>query len=225
MAMKGIDISSHQGDIDLSALSGVEFVIIKATEGTTYVNPYCDVKYTQAKGLRLHRGFYHFAGEGDALAEADYFIANCEGYFGDGIPVLDWEGNQDVAWVNRFVGRVHGIKGVWPWIYANPWRFNQGGVNPNCARWVADYPPVNRPSISYDPGQPPAADGLVACWQFASDGAVPGYAGNLDVSEFYGDASAWRAYTGGRAVIEEKPAPAGETVLENDRYVVTIREK
>ena len=36
--LRGIDISSHQGDIDLSPLA-IDFVIIKATEGTGYINP------------------------------------------------------------------------------------------------------------------------------------------------------------------------------------------
>ena len=39
MSMNGIDISRWQAGINLAAVP-CEFVVIKATEGTTYVNPY-----------------------------------------------------------------------------------------------------------------------------------------------------------------------------------------
>ena len=223
--LKGIDISSHQGNIDLYPLQGVDFVIVKATEGTSYVNPYCDSKYSQARDMGKCTGFYHFAGNGGAVEEAQFFIDNCWGYFGYSIPVLDWECDQSVEWVNAFVRHVHDQTGVWCWIYANPWRFNQGGVEPNCARWVASYPNVIRPGLDFDPGETPAADGLIAAWQYASDGYVIGYDGNLDISEFYGDRETWAAYCGGNAVIEPAPVPDGVSTLENSEYVVTIKKK
>ncbi|MDD6796037.1 MAG: GH25 family lysozyme, partial [Clostridiaceae bacterium] len=39
--MKFIDVSSHNGKIDFNAVrnSGIEAVIIKSTEGTTYQDP------------------------------------------------------------------------------------------------------------------------------------------------------------------------------------------
>lgn len=227
--LKGIDISSHQGNIDLYPLQGVDFVIVKATEGLNYVNPYCDTKYSQARGLGKCVGFYHFAGENNARAEAEYFCDNCCGYFGNGIPVLDWEGNQSVEWVNEFVRYVYERTGVWCWIYGNPWRFNQGGVEPNCARWVASYPNVIRPGLDFDPGQTPVVDGLVAAWQYASDGYVVGYDGNLDISEFYGDRNTWAAYTGGNVEITPAPNPdEGDSewaTLENAQYTIKILQK
>lgn len=223
--LKGIDISSHQGDIALSPL-GVDFVICKATEGTGYVNPWCDPKVQEAVGLGLEFGFYHFARNNDATDEADYFIANCEGYFGYGVPVLDWEDGQSVDWVNAFVRRVHDVKGVWPLVYANPWRFNQGGVEPNCGRWVASYPAhLVHPDLNADPGEVPATDGLVCMWQYASDGRLQGYGGDLDLNHFFGDTTAWAKYAGR---YYEKPEPEPEpsvSVLENDEFKVTIEEK
>ncbi len=202
-----IDISSWQGDIDLSALP-IDAVIIKATEAENYVNPYCDPKVQQAKSLGLPWGFYHFAQDGDPTAEADYFIDNCEGYFGEGIPVLDWEVNQSVDWVNTFVNRVHDRKGIWPVIYGNPWRFNQGGVEQNCGRWIASYPShLVYPDFNCDEGECPDTDGLVCAWQFASDGRLSGYDGNLDLNRFYGDKNAWLAYAGASNAPEPTPEP------------------
>ena len=200
--LRFIDISNHQGreGINLpSILPNVNAVICKATEGIGFVDAYCDRFIQQIKAADKPWGFYHFANLNDPLGEAEFFMEHCWNYFGEGIPVLDWEGVtkngkttwQTVDWVNRFVRHVHERTGIWPWIYANPWLFNQGGVEKNCGRWAAQYPNIVRPSINHDPGKPPSVDGLLCAWQFASDGVVGGYSGNLDVDIFYGNREAW----------------------------------
>lgn len=225
-----LDTSNWQGGYN-PTLTGADAVISKATEGTGFVDPYCDSIIQQAMAAGMPWGFYHFAGDGGAIEEAVHFINNCSNYFGSGIPVLDWEGNQGVDWVNRFVETVHEHTGVWPWIYANPWRFNQGGVNPNCARWVADYPDVASPTWSQAQGWDcPAADGNVVAWQFCSDGAVNGIAGNVDLDLFYGDKGQWKAYARGdngpaSDADAGKANPDGVDVLENGTYKVTIERK
>ncbi len=230
-----IDISSYQGGLDLAAVSSsIQGVIVKATEGTSYVNPYCDRHYRQAKSANLLRGFYHFAGSGDPLAEAAFFHGNVMGYLHDGIPVLDWEGGQSVEWVNGFVRRFHDLTGIWPWIYANPWRFNQGGVEPNCARWVASYPEVAHPTFAQAASwNCPDADGNVVAWQFCSDGRLSGYDSNLDCSVYYGDMESWLRYAGSNALAggiaggdggNGGPGASAET-LENENYKITIERK
>lgn len=226
--LRGIDISNWQARLDAdSVFPNVDFVICKATEGIAFVDGYCDswVQWCRRNGKPW--GFYHFANVNSPAMEATHFINNTSNYFGEGVPVLDWEGDQSVDWVNEFVKIVHDQTGIWPWIYANPWRFNQGGVEQNCMRWIASYPDVIRPGLDYDPGEVPETDGLVGCWQYASDGRVPGYAGNLDVNLFFGDEAAWAAYAG---LVHNEPEPSvpetgQESVLENDEFRVTIQEK
>lgn len=209
MALKFIDISNWQRGIDVMSVvrnGGLTAVIVKATEGTGYVDPCCDdfVSTLRANGVRF--GFYHFAGTGDAVAEADFFRRNTVGYEKAGIPVLDWEGNQDVAWVNRFVERYHALTGVWPWVYGNAWRFNQGTVNTDCGRWIAGYPANGITDINYglNNDMPYAVNnGLVCAWQFSSSVRIAGYGANLDGDVFYGDAAAWDKYAGG------SPSPGG----------------
>lgn len=219
--LKGIDISNWQAGIVPSKLP-IDFCICKATEGTGFVDVYCDGFVQDCISNGILWGFYHFAGNSEPVAEADYFIENTLNYFGHGIPVLDWETGQSVQWVNTFVNRVHERTGVWPWVYANPWLFNQGGVEPNCMRWIAWYPDVVRPTLDYDPGNVPETDGLVGCWQYASDGYVPGYDGYLDVNVFFGDIASWNAYVG---IDGEDAETSGTDVLENDKYKVTIERK
>ena len=225
-----LDTSNWQGGYN-PALTGADAVIVKATEGPNFVDLYCDLIIQQAIASGMPWGFYHFAGDGDAISEAAFFVENCRNYFGHGIPVLDWEGNQSVDWVNEFVAEVYSSTHVWPWIYANPWRFNQGGANPNCARWVASYPDVASPTWSQAQGWDcPAADGNVVAWQFCSDGAVNGIVGNVDLDLFYGTKEQWQAYaigdngsdSGGNVGAAN---PDGLAVLENGMYKVTIERK
>ena len=219
-----IDISSYQATLNLVAVSSsIQGVIVKATEGTNYVNPYCDKHYQQAKKCNLLRGFYHFAGTDKPEAEAEYFWNNCRNYFRDGIPILDWEGKQSVDWVNRFVRHLKDISGVWCWIYANPWRFNQGGVEKNCARWVASYPAVSHPTFAQAAQwNCPKADGNVVAWQFCSDGRLNGYNGNLDCSLYYGDKESWLKYAGVNGIGDACNSGDKPVTLSGGGYKVTI---
>lgn len=219
-----LDTSNWQGWYS-PALTGADAVIVKATEGIDFVDPYCDTIIQQAISAGMPWGFYHFAGRGDATSEAAFYLDNCRNYFGQGIPILDWEGNQDVDWVNAFVEYVHAQTGVWPWIYANPWRLDQGGVNTNCARWVASYPDVASPTWSQAQGWGcPVTDGTVVAWQFCSDGVVNGIAGDVDLDLFYGDKEQWMAYARGDNGPDNSGNDGG-AVLENDTYKVTIVRK
>lgn len=212
MVMQGYDVSNWQSGYSTDWLIRTsDFLIMKATEGLDFVDGYCDGWVQACRNAGHPWGFYHFARNNDPIAEADFFVDDTANYFGEGIPVLDWEDGQSVAWVNTFVERVHSRTGVWPWIYANPWRFKLGGVNENCGRWVASYP-GGVPS----PDACPAADGLpVCCWQYTS---TP-----LDKNYFYGGIEAWRAYaTGGKETEgDEDMTPEQIQMLENCNYMLT----
>ena len=81
MALHGIDISNYQRGLDLSKIK-TDFVIVKATEGTTLVMDTCDGFYQQAKSLGIPRGVYHFARPeyNSAEAEAEYFLKHTEAF-------------------------------------------------------------------------------------------------------------------------------------------------
>ena len=152
--MKILDVASHQHDANTGAWtapmrefwSQAEAVIIKATEGTGYVNPFCDTDYQQAKKDGKPRGFYHYAKGGDPRAEAEYFYNHTKGYTRDGIPALDWEsgGNAawgDTSWCRHFVDRYHELSGIWPMIYIQASAITQAAnCASDCALWVAYYP-------------------------------------------------------------------------------------
>lgn len=221
--LRGIDISNWQAGLKISNhLDQIGFCICKATEGVSFVDRYCDPWVQTLRAAGKPWGFYHFAGDGSPLQEAVFFLENTRNYFGEGVPVLDWEGSQDAEWVNAFVRHIHGETGVWPWIYANPWRFNHGGVEPNCMRWIASYPNVLHPPLDYDLPSIPETYGLVGAWQFCSDGQLEGYSGALDFNVFYGDEETWRRYASGDRISDVEPKT---TVFENDEMRVEVSVK
>ena len=64
MALNGIDISNWQSGINLAVVP-CDFVVIKATEGTGYVNPDYERAYRQAKTAGKCLGIYHYASGGN----------------------------------------------------------------------------------------------------------------------------------------------------------------
>lgn len=228
--MRFMDISDWQNGIDLEHVAAsLDAVAVKATENDYYVSECCDYWVQKLKKMGKPWGFYHFAGDKDARTEAAFFVSNCKNYFGEGIPILDWEGEQTIDWVNEFVARVHELTNVWCWVYGNPWRFDQGQLNQNCAVWIADYPDVAQPSFEdAENWLCPEANGNVVAWQFCSDGKLGGYGGNLDLDLFYGSKEQWAAYAKGdrKAVVSTQPAQSkNETVFENDEMKVTVEVK
>lgn len=209
--MQGIDISSWQAGIDLSKVP-CDFVIVKATQGVNYVSGVCDAQVQQAIGLGKPFGFYHYVGGSGAQAEADFFIDNCAGYFGKGIPCIDWESAQNAAWGNtgylrQLVQRVIDRTGVKPLIYASqgsfPWDVAQAL---DCGAWVAQYAD-DRPTGYQDA---PWNEGAYSCAirQYSSHGRLDGYSGFLDLDKAYMDAGAWAKYVGPASVPAPAPAPA-----------------
>jgi GH25 family lysozyme M1 (1,4-beta-N-acetylmuramidase) len=206
MPLNGIDIASHQAGLDLNNIA-FDFVIIKATQGIGYVNPYCDHWYQQAKALGKLIGFYHYASGNDAIGEADYFIENTLNYFHEAVPFLDWEsdqngnwGNNDAAWCKAFCDRVYERTGVHPMVYVQASAMSRlEGQIGDCGLWIAQYP--NYVPTGYQ--DEPWNEGAYSCAirQYSSVGRLDGWGGNLDLDKFYGDATAWMKYAN----------PAGDT--------------
>ena len=86
--MNGIDISRYQKGIDLSKVP-CEFVIVKATQGTSYVSPEFKKQIKQAASLGKFLGVYHYAGGGGAIPEAKHFLETVQDYIGKAILFLD----------------------------------------------------------------------------------------------------------------------------------------
>lgn len=71
--LNGIDVSNWQKGINLAAVPA-DFVICKATQGTTYVSPDCVRQVEQAAASGKLVGTYHYISGVGAVAEADFYL-------------------------------------------------------------------------------------------------------------------------------------------------------
>ena len=99
--VRGIDVSSYQGEIDWQTLSceNISFAFIKATEGSSFVDKRFAYNFEEAQKTHLAVGAYHFfsydsAGE----TQAQNFINTVKPYEGMLPPVIDLEfyGDKEV---------------------------------------------------------------------------------------------------------------------------------
>lgn len=224
MTFNGIDISNWQRGIDLSKVP-CDFVIAKATEGIGYVDKSCDGFIQQALKLGKKIGFYHFArptANNDPIREADYFYNNCKGYFGKGIPILDWEAENkhNVAYAKAWLDRVYQRSGVKPVIYMSESVVNaydwSSVANADYGLWVAKYRD-NNADYNYNmtnAGSRPRVKWwkFYCMWQWTSSGRLNGYNGNIDCNVFYGDRSTWDKYAGkSTGTVKPQANPARKT--------------
>ena len=227
MAMRGIDVggSANKGFTVYPVRNEIDFCIVKATEGRTFVNDYCDRLVQECIDYGLPWGFYHYARNNDPVVEADWFVDNCINYFGCGIPCLDWEEDQSVSWVNKFLQRVYDRTKVWCWVYGNAWRFDQGKVLVECDRWVARYPRKITDLKADLSACTNKVDGLMCAWQFSESIKLKGYSGTVDGDIFYGNERQWAAYARGDRDGSEVTKPPPTIVVEDDKYRVDITPK
>ncbi|WP_371484742.1 lysozyme [Kitasatospora sp. NBC_00315] len=187
---QGMDVSGFQGNVDWGAAisNGARFAYLKATEGTTYTNPYF---YGQSGGsfaAGVIRGAYHFAlpNTSGGAAQANWFVDHGGGWTPDGLtlpPALDIEYNPYgascyglsqsamVGWIREFSDTVHSRTGRYPMIYTTTawWSSctgNDSGFGATNPLWVARYASAV--------GALPAGWGFQTIWQYADSGSLPG---------------------------------------------------
>lgn len=215
MTMYSVDVYSGSSDSIIQD-SHAQAVIVKATQGTGYVNPKCNHQVELAKSLGKKLGYYHYAGGGDPVAEADYFIDNIKGYIGTGMLIIDWEGYQNSAfgnttWVRRFVDRVHDRTGVWCVIYVSESALAQVANCANdCGVWVAKYASMTWnswtvPNMAVSSG----AFKFITGWQYTG--------GDMDRSIWYLDEVAWDKCAKANVA---NPTPAPQPKVDQAKPVV-----
>ncbi|OEU85589.1 lysozyme [Streptomyces abyssalis] len=189
-SVHGVDVSSHQGNVPWSTLwnSGVKWAYVKATEGTSYTNPYFTQQYNGSYNIGMIRGAYHFAlpDNSSGAAQANYFADHGGGWSKDGktLPgVLDIEYNPYgstcygksqsamVSWIRDFTSTYKARTGRDAVIYTTTdwWTQctgNNGGFGSTNPLWIARY--------ASSPGTLPNGWGFHTFWQYTSTGPTVG---------------------------------------------------
>lgn len=196
----GPDVASYQHpsgatiDWTAAASGSCSFAFVKATEGTTYTNPYFAQDWSGLAAAGLIRGAYHYARPsstvGSAAAQAQYFATavGSLAHVGDLPPVLDLEQTGGlapadlVAWTQQYLTAVQSLTGRTPILYTYPnfWLNAMGSSTAfgGYPLWLASY--------SSTPPAPLPGWNAWTFWQYTSQGTVPGITGNVDISQFAG---------------------------------------
>lgn len=214
--MNIIDIASWQRGIDLGAVfaaNPLDGVVVKATEGTGYVNPFLDqwADYLVKNGKPL--GLYHFLSGQNATGEAAYFVQKARPYIGKAILCADYEApatDQGTGYLKDFLDAVTELTGVRPLVYCSL-SVVQGQnfraiADAGYRLWVAQYASTD---IVIGFQEHPWQQGSVAPFsgyvmhQYSGNGRLKGYDGAVDLNLWTGSYSAWLEMAKGGA---EPPA-------------------
>ena len=208
----GIDVSHHQGKINWQKLKDqgmidkvpVRFVMIKATEGASRIDPNFKENFFQARENGFTRGAYHFYSiYSSAEKQAEFFIKNVKLEKGDLPPVLDVEhkpknqtDEEFVVSIRKWLDIVENHYGVKPIIYTYykfKTRYLNDSVFDDYPYWIAHYY-VDK--VEYE--------GAWKFWQHTDAGRLPGIKGRVDFNIYNGSYYDLRKLTiGSRELIGE----------------------
>jgi GH25 family lysozyme M1 (1,4-beta-N-acetylmuramidase) len=212
--MNGIDISGHQQGIDLSVVP-CDFVIIKATQGVSFVSKDFKRQTEQALGLRKLVGLYHYANGAGVDGEADHFVETIKPYLGHAILCLDWEGEQnskfsDYHYCESLLEAIQVRTGRVPFLYMSKsvcrqYKWEKGRQYP---LWVAQYANYSATGYQDNPWTDKKGYGAWKApfiFQYSSCGRLKGYNKNLDLDIAYITPDQWKMYAGDNSDESIKP--------------------
>lgn len=201
--IRGVDVSYYQGEIDWQVLAGenITFAFIKATEGSSHIDPKFAENWEQAGKTELKRGAYHFFSfESSGKAQAEHFISVVPKTAGDLAPVIDIEFYGD-RFYNRpdvqktreelqsLLDTLEAHYGVKPVIYATESSYSA------YIRGSFDAYPLWIRNVYFSPNM--GMPGKWTFWQYDSEAKLQGYSGeeeHIDLNVFYGAEDEWENF-------------------------------
>lgn len=187
----GIDVSSHNGKINFERVSraGIDFIIIKASEGAAFRDSRFASNYDSAKDNGLAVGAYHFFRfDVDGTLQARNFVETIGDRDFDLPLVIDVEehGNPYVFLRSKVVRQLRDMVDE---LTALEYRVmiytNKDGYYKFIKDNFDDYPlwlcSLNRrPELDW------------TIWQYSHWGVVDGIQGDVDLNRFYGNLEQWK---------------------------------
>ncbi|WP_237755702.1 MULTISPECIES: GW dipeptide domain-containing protein [Lacticaseibacillus] len=189
-----VDVASYQSGMTQANYNklkelGVKAVIVKASEGSFYRNPYASSQLAQAQSAGLKVAAYHyvhFANQSDAISEAKYFADTLDSLgFSKNYPVVADVEDSDVtgnvsdnlnAFWDTLSARGYSNHVVYTGRY---YTYSDAIIKTvgNSKAWIAQYPYTPSANNLWNTGY--------GAWQFSSSAMIPGYSSRVDVSIDY----------------------------------------
>lgn len=192
--IEGFDISHHNGVVNWDRVArnkDLEFVFIKATQGSHFVDPQLDANTKGSLAAGLKRGFYHYLHASEnPLQQASFFVSKISPLLTSELPpVCDFEtllsmpAPEAIANVRSFLEEVAILTQRLPILYTSPGfllsvpspLLNQLSKFP---LWIAEY--------SVQAAHTPKQWRDWTFWQHTDKGGVGGVKGLVDMNYFNG---------------------------------------
>lgn len=214
MVLNAIDIADYQAGINPATVSA-DIIIIKATEGTSYTNPYWKTWADETLKAGKLLAFYHFTHGTNCNEEVNYFLNTLGAYANKAMLFLDFEASAvnvgGVPFAKQFLELVKNKTGKAPGIYMSLTVENQLNWSSICndyPLWVAQY---NTMSPQYGFVDRDLYGSLkywkvITLFQNTSNGHISGWNGGLDLSIFYGDKATWNKLVASSMEVDEEMA-------------------
>nr|MBP7472757.1 glycosyl hydrolase [Prevotella sp.] len=184
----GIDISHHQGKIrwyKLTNTDKIKFIYVKATEGTSVVDPWYNNYVDSVKASAIPVGAYLFMSKRSPALQFANFSAHYSKSNQDILPVIDVEDDGTSGWDSERIRKnlkilaslMEGCYGEKPIIYCSEKYYNDN-LSPDFddyILWIAKYSSV-RPVLK--------GDACYTIWQFSRHGRVKGIYNRTDLNRF-----------------------------------------
>ena len=190
----GIDISHYQGNINWDRLRSnalidgcpLRFIIVKATEGSSRIDPNFADNFYQVREYGFIRGAYHFWSiRSSARSQAYFFLKKVHLENGDLPPVLDIEHKptkqsvedfqRDVLTWLHIVEDKYKVKPIIYTYYKFKQQYLTAPVFDDYPYWIAHY---YVEKVEYK--------GPWKFWQHTDTGVLPGIKGNVDLNIYNG---------------------------------------
>lgn len=229
--MTGIDISHYQQTIDISSIDA-DFIICKATQGISYLDPKMSSFISAIKLNNKLLGLYHFAdGNYTGEQEAQWFVQNISPYIGEAILFLDWESDaiySGASYAKEFCNTVYSLTKVKPIIYGSYSVVSSTPIWGDFAEsypyaWVAQYGDnPERHGYVDTSGYSPRVVGSFneIMLQYSSNTFLDGYSGRLDADICYIDLQEWEKL----ATPEQDPPIPPEPPTQDYTISYTVRQ-
>lgn len=191
------DISHHHSVKNWKRLcKDSSFLISKATEGTSYIDPTLKTFVNQCEANKCYYWLYSFVRKGNELAQAKFLHKSCKDLTGKYFVgyVLDVEDNsdaKDVIPALKYLDKL-GYKTMFYCMWAQKGKYQSviDSMPKNCAFWEARY---GRNNGKYN-GDYPCHNG-VDLHQFTSAGKVDSLVGNIDLNRVTGAGKSLKWFT------------------------------
>lgn len=191
-SIHGIDVSRYQGEIDWGRLrqaniagNAISFVIMKATEGNTFVDAYFQRNFEAAKSYNFIRGAYHFYTPSvPANQQVQHFLSQVQLEEGDLPPVFDIEDvgtltvtqvkKEALTWLTMVENHYH-VKPILYTSYKFKLKYLSDSIFDTFPYWIAHY---HVDSVRYT--------GKWRFWQYTDRGTLDGIKGSVDFDVYNG---------------------------------------